>query len=181
MPAKIYDVAKFGDAAGDAGRGFVVHDHDGLYRVRRIGGEASVEIFRLSAAAPVAGDVVHVEPHFFGNALPDHRKVSGFEDQHAVAGRKRIDQSRFAGPGARGRENDHRTRGLEDALYSRQDFQSQRGEFGAAMVNDRLVHGAEDAVRDICGAGNLQEVTTAVNHIHPVLNQFAALVRRGMQ
>src|SRR6185312_3687125 len=45
-----------------------------------------------------------------------------------------------------------------------QDFLPELREFGAAMINHRAVHGAEHAIRDVGGTGNLQKMTARMNH-----------------
>ena len=55
------------------------------------------------------------------------------------------------------------TGSLEDALQPLQNFGRQRGEFRAAVVDDRLIHGPKDAIWNIGRAGDLQKVTACVD------------------
>ena len=88
--------------------------------------------------------------------------MAGLDHQDLVAGRQRIDDRRFPGAGTGGGKNDDRPRGLEDLLAPLEDGLAEFGELGAAVVDDRHIHGAEHAVRHRAGAGNLQEVASLV-------------------
>ena len=58
------------DAAGDAGRGFVVHDHDCLDGMAPILSEPRLDEGRIDAMAPVAGDEVDLEAEPLGKLAP---------------------------------------------------------------------------------------------------------------
>ena len=61
MARRVDRLADGGDAAGDAGRGLVVHDRDGLDGVAAIVGELRVERLGIDAVAPVAGDEIDLQ------------------------------------------------------------------------------------------------------------------------
>ena len=86
--------------------------------------------------------------------------MAGLGHQHLVAGRQRVDDRRLPGAGARRGKDDHRAGGLEDLLAALEHRLAELGEFGAAVVDDRHVHGAEHAVRHRAGPGNLQEMAS---------------------
>ena len=77
-----------------------------------------------------------------------------------IARRQRIDDRRFPGAGARRGKDDDRAGGLEDLLAALEYRLGKLGEFGAAMVDDRHVHGAEHAIRHRARAGNLQKMAS---------------------
>src|SRR5258708_38227167 len=69
---------------------------------------------------------------------------------------------RFPGAGARRGKNDDRSGCLEDFLAALEYPLGELGEFGAAMVDDRHVHGAEHAIRHRARARNLQKMASLV-------------------
>src|SRR4029077_2847691 len=79
-----------------------------------------------------------------------------------VAGRQRIDDGGFPRAGPRGREHDYRTSGLEDLLAALKDRLAEVGELGAAVIDDRHIHGAEHAVGHWARPWNLQEMASLV-------------------
>ena len=90
--------------------------------------------------------------------------MTRFENQDAIARRQRVDECRLGRPRPGRRKDDHGTGSLEDALQPLQNFGRQRGEFRAAVVDDRLIHGPKDAIWNIGRAGDLQKVTACVIH-----------------
>ena len=92
--------------------------------------------------------------------LPQGREVAGLGHQHAIAGRKRVDQRRFPGAGAGSRvDHDLALRRLEDALHAGEHRLAEIGEFRAAMIHRRQVDRAQHAIRDVGRTRDLQEVT----------------------
>jgi hypothetical protein len=61
---------------------------------------------------------------------------------------------------ARGRIDHDGLPRLEHGLAALENLLAELGEFEAAMVDDRHVHGAQHAIRDRARAGNMQEMTT---------------------
>jgi len=91
---------------------------------------------------------------------PQRGEMAGLDHQDLIARRQRIDDRRFPGAGARRGKNDDRSGGFEDFLATIEYGLAEFGEFGAAMVNDRHVHGPQHAVRHRAWAGNLQEMAS---------------------
>ena len=129
-----------------------------------IGAEPRVEIRLGCAATPVAGHVVDLQAESFGHLSPHQREVAGLENQHAVAGRQRVHQRGFGGAGAGRRKHDHRAAGLEHHAKPFEDIGGQLRELGTAVIDDRLIHRAQDAIGNVGGAGDLKEVSTGVQH-----------------
>src|SRR5205085_4184985 len=93
-----------------------------------------------------------------------------------VARRKRIDDRRFPGAGARGGKNDHRAAGPEHFLAAVEYRLGKLGECRTAMVDDRHIHGAEHAVRHRARSRNLQKMASLMGHrflISPVAKHIA--------
>ena len=84
--------------------------------------------------------------------------------RHTVTRRACIHQGRFAGSGARRRIDDHWAACLEDRAYAFQDFFAQFREFGTSVVDDRMVHSPENAIRRVGRTGDLKKVATRMNH-----------------
>ena len=158
-------LADFGNSVGDAGGSFVVHDHHGFEGVIAVVGEAALDVGGIHAVAPVAGNKFHIESVTARDLLPKRGELAGFVHQDLVAGRKRIDDGGFPATAAGRREDDHLAGGAEDGLDAVEDFVAEAGEVGTAMVHDGGVHGALDAVGNVGGAGDLQEVAAgAIGH-----------------
>jgi hypothetical protein len=49
---------------------------------------------------------------------------------------------------------------FEDGLHAIKTALSQLGEGGSAMINRWMVHRPQNAIRNICWAGNLKEMAT---------------------
>ena len=77
------------------GRGLVVHDHDRLDRVGLVGGKLGLELGRIGAAAPVAGNEIDLDAPAPGHVVPQRREMAGLDHQHLVAGRERVDDRRL--------------------------------------------------------------------------------------
>src|SRR5882724_10735022 len=86
--------------------------------------------------------------------------MAGLDHQHLVARRKRIDDRRFPGAGARGWKNDDRSAGPKDFLAAVEYRLAEFGELRASMVDNRHVHGPEHAIRYRARPGNLQEMAS---------------------
>ena len=54
-PVRSIARADVGNAAGDAGAGLVVHDHDRLDRVAAVLTETALDVGRVDAMTPIAG------------------------------------------------------------------------------------------------------------------------------
>ena len=106
MSGAIHRRAKSADAAGNAGRRLVVDDDDRFdLRARRRRASRALELGLGRTPAPVARHVVDLQAQPLGDCAPYQRKMTGLENQHAIARRKRVHERRFggAGPGRRER------------------------------------------------------------------------------
>ena len=56
-----------------------------------------------------------------------------------------------------------------------ENFVAQSGEFRASVIDDRIVHGPQNPVGNICGAWDLKKVTTGMNHENSAGLQHATL------
>ena len=92
--------------------------------------------------------------------LPQRGEMPGLRHQHAIAGRQRVDQRGFPGAGAGGGIDDDRSAGLEDLLHAVEHFLAELRKFRTAMVDRRLVDGAQHAVGHVGRSGNLQEMAS---------------------
>src|SRR5262249_15025379 len=75
---------------------------------------------------------------------------------------QRIDERRFPGAGAGRRPDDHGIGGLEDGLDALEDPFGDLREFGPAMIDDRSINRAQNAIRNGRRSRNLQEMTAWV-------------------
>ena len=85
-------------------------------------------------------------------------ELAGLHHQHAVAGIERVDQRRLPGAGAGGGVDDHRIGGLEDGLDAVEAAPRELLELRPAVIDDRRVHGPQDAVRQRRRPRNVQEM-----------------------
>ena len=108
---------------------------------------------------PVARDQIDREAEILRHFRPQRGELAGIGRQHFIAGIERIDQRRFPSAGAGSCVNDHGIVGLEDGLDAFEAMFGQYGEFGAAMVDGRVVDGAQNPVGNVRGAGDLKEVS----------------------
>lgn len=77
-------------------------DHaDGLDLVRLVGGEPRLNLLEVGAVAPVARNEVDVEFELVGDAVPQHRELTGLAHQYLVAGLQGVDDRGFPGAGPR--------------------------------------------------------------------------------
>src|ERR1700733_499226 len=137
-------------------------DQHGLDLMQLVGGKPGFDLGDVGAAAPVGRHEFEVELEFLGDALPQYGELAGLGEQHLVAGRKRVDDGRLPGAGARRRENDHRLFGAENALHARKHGKAELGEFRAPVVQRRHVHGPQDPVRYIGRAWNLKKMPSCM-------------------
>ena len=92
------------------------------------------------------------------------RELSDVEGEHAIPGRQRVDERRFPRAGAGGGEHHDRLRGLEDTLQPVEHGPAERRELRAPVIDGRLRHRAEHAIRRVGGTGNLEKVAAAPMH-----------------
>src|SRR5882672_6882773 len=116
--------------AGDSGRGLVVYDHHRRDAVCRVGGQPFGDGRGLDTPPPVPGNEVDDQPEALRHFTPQAGEVTGFERQHAIAGRERVDQRRFPRPGAGRGIDDHR--GPDFAELARDLLQRVKPVFGTS-------------------------------------------------
>src|ERR1700677_1945127 len=129
-----------------------------------VGSQTRFYIGRDSAVSPVAGQVFDLDTKIFGYLAPELRKVACLKHQHAIAGRKRVDDSRFPRARAGTRVDHHRTARLKDRAQAFQNLYSELREFGTAVVNDGSVDGSQNAVGNVRRTRDLKKVAAGVNH-----------------
>ena len=157
VEARIERPAHGGDVGGDAGRGLVVGDEDGLDLVLRVGPETPLEFGHRHARAPGHVDHLHVEAEAFGHLHPQRRELAEAGHQDLVAGVQRVGDRRLPGRRAgAGEDEDLARRGAHDALEVREKTQSQLAEIRRAHVLLPDIHRAADLVGDIGRTGNEQ-------------------------
>ena len=163
-PARVDRAPDLRQAAGDAGRRFVVdHQHRADAMVAVLA-QPRLERCRIDAVPPVSRHDLHVESQPARDCGPSSGELSDVEGEHAIPGRQRVDERRFPRAGAGGGEHHDRLHGLEDSLQPVEHGAAQRRELGAPMIDGRLRHRAEHAIRRVGGTGNLQEVAAAPMH-----------------
>ncbi len=142
-----------------------MHDNDRLQIVVLVVLQPLLERFRRCAAPPRAGHVLHDDAQTLGDVPPGNvREPAGFEDENAIAGRERVGERRFGGTGARRGKYHDRSPRAEDALQPVEHFEAQVRELGTSMVDRGLGNLLEHTIGNVGRAGNLQEVTSSVNH-----------------
>ena len=89
--------------------------------------------------------------------------MTGFERQHAIAGREGVDQCRFPRPSAGRGIDDDRTTGAENRFDPLQYVAREFGEVGSAVVDGRLRDRVQHPVRDVGRSRDLQEMSSTVS------------------
>jgi hypothetical protein len=142
-----------------------MYDHDRPDCMHSVFDEACLHLYRIHAMTPVAGYELHVQTPAPPHGLPQSSKVPGLERQDFVPWRERIDDARFPGPSAGTRKHQHGIGGLKDCATAVQNVLSELRELGTTVINDRPIHGAQNAIRNIGGTWDLQEMSAgAVFH-----------------
>ena len=131
---------------------------------------------RVGAGAPIGLDEFGLEAQPFRHHLPQRGELAGLDHQHFVAGRQRVGERRLPGAGAGRGIDDDRLRGLEDGLDALEHALGELGEFRAALVDERHVDRAQDAVGNGRRPGNLQEM--APGKARGILRHFRHSFRR---
>src|SRR6266550_2907813 len=111
------------------------------------------------ALAPLDIDDVHAQAMPLGEIDPQVAELAVPRREHPIARRERVDERRLPPAGA-GRGEDERLprRRLEDFPEIAEQAGGQLGERRGAVVLHRAVHGAEDSLGYVRGAGDEQEV-----------------------
>src|SRR5258707_1386047 len=100
-------------------------------------------------------------PNFSALSL---QAMACLKQQHAIAWRESVDNCRFPGSRPRSWKHNNWTGRLEDLAHTFENFRAQACELGAAMVNDRMIHGPKHAIRNVRWTGDLEEVAACMNH-----------------
>ena len=116
---------------------------------------------------PIAGRIFDVQTEALRNLTPGARKMAGLKDQHTVARGECVYEGSLAGSGTGRGIDDDGTLRLEDGTHALQNFYAQFRKFQTAVVNDRMVDGAQNAIRNVGRARDLQKVATGVDHEKP--------------
>ncbi len=140
-----------------------MHDHHRRDAVRRVGGQPFGDGRRLDTPPPVPGNEVDDQPEALRHFTPQAGEMTGFERQHAIAGREGVDQRRFPCPGAGRGIDDDRTAGAEHRFDPLQQVVGELGEVRSAVVDGRLCDGAQHPVGDVGRSGDLQEMPSTVS------------------
>src|SRR6516162_3598614 len=101
MPGAVYRRPDQRDLAGAPGGRLVLDDGDRLDLVSGVSGQLLADLAGLDAPAPVTRDQLDIQAELPGQLSPQGSEMPGFEGQHAVARRQRVDQRGLPGPGAR--------------------------------------------------------------------------------
>src|SRR3989475_2381627 len=111
------------------------------------------------ALAPLDIDDVHAQAMLWAEIDPQVANLAVPRRGHPIAGRERVDE-RCLPPAGAGCGEDERLprRRLEDFPEIAEQAGGQLGERGGAVVLHRAVHGAEDSLGYVRGAGDEQEI-----------------------
>ena len=161
-PRAVDRLADLGDRRQAAGRGLVVQHAHRLDLVGLVLAQLGLDRGGIGAGAPVGRDELRLEPELGRHVLPQAGELAGLDHQHAVAGRERVDEGGFPRAGAGRGVDDDRIGGLEDGLHAFEGALGELAELRSAVVDDRGVHGAQNAIRKRRRPGNLQEMTAGI-------------------
>src|SRR5207244_11793300 len=138
-----------------------VNDQHALDLVLPVGGEDLLDALDRGALAPLDVQDVHPQADPLRQIDPQVAELPEARREDAVARGKRVRERRLPAAGARAREDKHLSgRGLEDLLQILEQGKRQLWKGGRAVILHRAVHGAQDALGDVRGTGNEEEVAT---------------------
>src|SRR5213594_902287 len=148
-----------GDVARHAGCRLVVDDEDPFDLVLLVLRQDLPDPVGWRALAPLDIDDVHAQAMPLGEIDPQVAELAVPRREHAIARRERVDERRLPPAGA-GRGEDERLphRRLEDLSEIAEQAGGQFRERRGAVVLHRAVHGAEDSLGYVRGAGDEQEI-----------------------
>ena len=161
MAGSVDGFADVANSGRDAGRCFVVHAADRFDFVVGIFAEPCGDFFRVNTVAPIAGNEFGIEADPCRQFVPERGELAGFKHQHFIARIKYVHHRGFPGAGAGCRKYDHRAFSFENALKLFQNPRAQSTKGRPPMIDDRHVHGPQNAVGHGARARDLQEVATA--------------------
>jgi len=142
-----------------------VNHNDGFDLVSRVSGQARFQFVFGRTTAPVTRHVVHENAQPLGDVLPLQREMPGFEDDDAIAGRERVHVRRLRRAGSRPGIDDDGIVRFEHTLEPGDQFQRERRELRTAVVDGRPRHGAQHAIGNVRGTGDLKKMPTGLGHI----------------
>src|SRR6266705_792546 len=147
------------DIARHAGCRLVVDDEDPFDLVLRVLRQDLPDAVGWRALAPLDIDDVHAQAMPLGEIDPQVAELAVPRREHPIARRERVDQ-RCLPPAGAGRGEDERLprRRLEGFPEIAEQAGGQLGERRGAVVLHRAVHGAEDSLGYVRGAGDEQEI-----------------------
>ena len=93
---------------------------------------------------------------------PQRREVPGLAYQHRVSGRERVHERRLPRAGARRREDQHVAARPENVAQALEHPFAEPPELGSAVVHRRALDRAQDPIRNVGRARDLQEVPAGV-------------------
>ncbi len=114
---------------------------------------------RIDPLPPVSWHELHLQAQPLRHVAPQHGEVTGLEHQHGVSRRQRVDERGFPRAGAGRWVDDHRARGLKDALHPFEHFTSEHGEGRPAMIDRGLGHRAQDPLGYVGRARDLKKMS----------------------
>jgi hypothetical protein len=85
MLRPIHGFANLGNAAGDSGGRFIVHNHYRFDRVLLVFFQPMFGVLRLRAAPPVSRYIIDNQPMPYGDVSPQIGKMSGLKHQDSIA------------------------------------------------------------------------------------------------
>src|SRR5580704_14598111 len=101
MPGAVHRRPDQRDLARAPGGRLVLDDGDRLDLVPWVRGQLLADLAGLDALAPVTGNKLDIQAELPGHMSPQGGEMPGFEGQHAVARRQRVDQRGLPSPGTR--------------------------------------------------------------------------------
>ena len=147
MAGAIDRLADVGDRRQASGRGLVVQHAHRLDLVGFVFAQLGLDGGGIGTDAPIGRDELGLEAELHRHVLPQGGELAGLDHQHAVACRQGVDECGFPRPGARRGVDDDRVCGLENRLDAFEDALGKFLKLGTAVVDNRRVHRAQNAVR----------------------------------
>jgi len=139
-----------------------------------LGFEVVLNIRLGDRVAPTQFDFIHLHAQLARSLRVQPREVTVLEAQHALSRTQCVDERGLPGAGAAARE-DHRFAllRLENATQARPDLGDEARHLRPPVIGHRSIHGAENPLRNVCGAGDLQKVATG-SHVAVTLRSISA-------
>ena len=135
-----------------------MHDTDSPDVSAAIGPKTVFDGLRVYAAPPVSLEKLCLDAELVSHLLPECGEVACLDHQNALAFLDQIGKRRLPCTGAGSRVNDDRRVCLENSLHAIEAFPAEFGKGRPAMVDGRMIHRAQNPVRNIGRAGNLKKM-----------------------